>query len=290
MCSDLQSVHNRVVTLEAQVTVLHSTITSQKSTVHSADRTLLAIGNSGSSLAVSLDDVASIWLSHLNLAPSIKLKLEENPLDLTDGDLPLSVAFPPISLFLSKSSPSKYPAVTTQLIARLPQSEDVQQQLLDSVDDVLALHPSFNYQDFHTRVRNLFSWSLDAETSERAAGTSRLPSSTKDLTSSHPSLSFFAAVSAAFALGSIVRRTNAAGLVSLEGGNHVPYSAHSPADDDFSASPAALFALSERTLSVFERSHNYDLDYMVTMILQVMYLLHDGRPGLSHTILPLVSV
>jgi hypothetical protein len=291
--SDLQSVHNRVVTLEAQMAVLNSTAVTQKPTVLTMDRTLLAIGNSGSSLAVSLDDVASIWLSHLNLVPSIKLTLETSVVDLPDGNLPLSTAFPSIPPFLSNSSGFVSPTVTTQLVALLPQPEGVQQRLLDSVDDVLALHPSFNYQDFQTRVYNLFSWSSDAQAYEHAVGnsTSLSASTFRDPTRSRPSLSFFAAASAAFALGSLVyRKSNASCLASLQGGNPSPSDLYPLVDEDPSTSPTALFALSEQALNFFEKSHNYDLDCMTAMILQVMYLLHDGRPTLPHIIMPLVSV
>ena len=288
--SDLQSVHNRVVTLEAQIAVLNSAAATQKPTMLTVDRTLLAIGKSGSSLAVSLDDVASIWLSHLNLVPSVKLTLETRAVDLPEGDLPLSTAFPSLSLFLPNSSALVSPTVTTQLVALLPQPGDVQQRLLDAVDDVLALHPSFNYQDFQTRVHDLFLWSSDAQAYEHTVGNSTLPSTSsfRDSTRTRPSLSFFAAASAAFALGSLVyRRTNSSCFTSLRGGKSDPYSL---VGEDSNTSPAALFALSEQALNFFERSHNYDLDYMVAMILQVMYLLHDGKPTLPHIIMPLVSV
>lgn len=264
---------------------------TQRPTAAPVDRTLLAIGNSGSSLAVSLDDVSSIWLSHLNLVPPVRLTLEASAVDLLDGDLPLSTIFPPISLFLSNSSPLDPPSVTTQLMARLPQSADEQQQFLNSVDDVLALHPCFNFHHFQTRVHGMFSWSSEADEYERAAGKSTLPSTSasKDLTLARPTLSFFAAASAAFALGSLVQRTNDSRSASLEGGNPSLSDPYLLSDDDPSTSPAALFALSEQALAIFEKSYNYDLDYMVATILQVIYLLHDGRPRLPHTVLPLVS-
>jgi len=267
--------------------LLNSTAVTQKPTALSVDRTLLAIGNSGSSLAVSLDDVSSIWLSHLNLSHPVKLKLETSEVDAPDGDLPLSATFLPISLFLVNSSALEPPSVTTQLVARLPQSADVQQQLLHCVHDVLDLHPSFNFQHFQTRVHSIFSWSLETETYERAGGDSTIPS--RDSTSTRPTLSFFAAASAAFALGSLVRSTNDSCLASLEGGNASLSNPCSLTDRDPSSSPAALFALSEQALAMFEKSYNYDLDYMVAIILQVIHLLHEGKPRLPHTILPLVS-
>lgn len=289
--SDLQSVHNRVVNLETQVALLSSTAVTQRPTAFPVDRTLLATGSSGSSLAVSLDDVSSIWLSHLNIVPPVKLKLETSAVDLPDGDLPLSTTFPPISLFSSNSSALGHPSVTTQLVARLPQSTDVQQQLLDSADDVLALHPCFNFQHFQARVYGMFSWSLETGTYEHATGNGTLSSAStsRDSIQTRPTLSFFAAASAAFALGSLVRRTNDSRSASLESGNATPSNHYPLLDHDPSTSPAALFVLSEQTLAIFERSYNYDLDYMVATILQVIYLLHDGRPRLPHTILPLVS-
>jgi hypothetical protein len=269
--------------------MLNSIAVTQRHTALPADRTLLAIGSSGSSLAVSLDDVSSIWLSHLDLVPPTRLKLETGAADLPDGDLPLLTTFPPISLFLSNSSTLEPPSVTTQLVARLPQSADARQELLNSVDDVLALHPCFNFQHFQARVHSMFSWSMETETCERAAGNSTLPSTptSRDSTLTRPTLSFFAAVSAAFALGSLVKRPNDSRSASLEGGNPTS-DLHSLPDYDLSTSPAALFVLSEQALTIFERSYNYDLDYMVAMILQVIHLLHDGRPRLPHTILPLV--
>lgn len=288
--SDLQSVHNRVVTLEAQIALLNSTAVTPKSAAIPVDRTLLVIGKSGSSLALSLDDVASIWLSHLNVVPPVRLKLEASTVELPDGDPPLSAIFPPISLFLSNSSTLDPPSVTPQLMARLPQSAAMQQRLLDSVNDVLALHPSFNFQHFQTRVHEMFSWSSETENSECTTGDST-PSSTptyasRDSAPTKPTLSFFAAASAGFALGSLVRNR----LVPLEDDNATYSDSYPFTDRDPKTSPITLFVLSEQTLTIFERSHNYDLDYMVAIILQVIYLLHEGNPRLPHTILPLVSL
>ena len=287
--SDLQSVHNRVVTLEAQMALLNSTAVTHKPTAVPIDRTLLVIGKSGSSLALSLDDIASIWLSHLNIVPPVRLKLEASAVEVPDGDPPLSAIFPPISLFLSNSSGLNPPSVTTQLVARLPKSAVMQRQLLDSVNDVLALHPSFNFQHFQTRVHGMFSWSSEADNSECATGDSTVPSTptyaTRDSTPTRPTLSFFAAASAGFALGSLVQNR----LAPLEDDYPICSDPYPFADRDPTTSPTALFVLSEQTLAIFERSHHYDLDYMVAMILQVIYLLHEGKPRLPHTILPLVS-
>jgi len=160
------------------------------------------------------------------------------------------------------------------------------------VDDVLALHPCFNFHHFQTRVHSMFSWSLETEAYEHVAGNSTLPSMSmpREPTLAKPTLSFFAAASAAFALGSLVQRTDDNRSASLEGDGPPLSDPYLLPDNDLSTSPAALFALSEQALAIFEKSYNYDLDYMVATILQVIYLLHDGRSRLPHTILPLVSL
>jgi len=39
-----------------------------------------------------------------------------------------------------------------------------------------------------------------------------------------------------------------------------------------------LFALSEQALDIFDKSHPYDLDYLIALIMQALYMLHDGQP------------
>jgi len=36
-------------------------------------------------------------------------------------------------------------------------------------------------------------------------------------------------------------------------------------------------------------SQTYDLDYMIATILQILFLLHDGKPRVAHTVFPLVG-
>lgn len=106
-------------------------------------------------------------------------------------------------------------------------------------------------------------------------------------TSSKPTLSFFAAASAGFALGALVTKTNHNPITSMMLNN---YSSSAPTSGgDPTCSPWALFSLSEQALSVFEKSYNYDLDYLIAMVLQVVFLLHGGKSRVSHTLLPLVS-
>ena len=55
-----------------------------------------------------------------------------------------------------------------------------------------------------------------------------------------------------------------------------------------SASPTLLFDLSEQALYIFEKSCTYDLDYLIALVMQVLYLLHGGKP--DHRLYPLVSL
>jgi len=56
-----------------------------------------------------------------------------------------------------------------------------------------------------------------------------------------------------------------------------------------SASPNVLFALSEQALDIFEKSCTYDLDYLITLVMQVLYMLHCDKPVVDHRLYPLVS-
>ncbi|KIM92184.1 hypothetical protein PILCRDRAFT_114018 [Piloderma croceum F 1598] len=55
------------------------------------------------------------------------------------------------------------------------------------------------------------------------------------------------------------------------------------------ASPTMLFALSEQALDIFEKSNVYDLDYLVALIMQALYMLHGGKPVVDHRLYPLVG-
>jgi Fungal specific transcription factor domain len=42
-------------------------------------------------------------------------------------------------------------------------------------------------------------------------------------------------------------------------------------------------------MAAFEMAHTYDLDSVVTYLLQILYLLHDSRPRVAHFIYPLLG-
>lgn len=204
------------------------------------------------------------------------------------------------------------------------------------------MHPCFNFKHFKDRAEAMFRWSSEADghdsslsdpptpqngasTPHSAAatkvetaraiffGTSSIPSPPPNRTSPtpKPTLSFFAAVAAAFALGTLVDREIAEEEVRLDvvhgdgvtthdassrpstrkksDQGSVPSKKCKGVAKDAVSSPAVLFALSQQALSLFEKSSPYDLDFLVTMILHVLYALHDSRARVVHSLLPEVS-
>ena len=149
----------------------------------------------------------------------------------------------------------------------------------------MAIHPCFNYRHFEQRIDAMMAWGeandpvkqkqdLAREIFSNGAAPRR-PAPAPGSSSPKPTLSFFAAASAAFALGAIMARD----------------SGESSTDPDVVQrnSPAALFALSKQSLGLFEDTSVYDVDSVIAMLLQVLYLLHDGTMRIAHSVFPLVG-
>jgi hypothetical protein len=251
------------------------------------DRALLAAGQDGSSLSIPLDDIASVWLSDLDLdgdgllppgshssfdvsAPNGGLTLtpstssEPNMLDPNTHWPPLTPYYldaPPPS---GTVMPADHLRVTPALCQLLPRSVAVRKRLLDALDRTLRVHPCMHWPYLQTRIEALFAWT-DAQTH----------GGPPPMHVAQPTVSFFAVASAGLALGALVASTEADA---------------SPADLK-EAEPAALLALSTHAMSVFELGSAYDLDSAVAMIYQVLFMLHDRDGlGMKSTVFPLVSI
>lgn len=372
---DLHSLNNRLSQVESQLAQFsasghrcHPHHPKASGSSH-PDRAMLAVGKSGSSLAISLDDITTIWLDELDLGKDIhpvqelspqasylsytsssQVKLE-SPIVTFPGqalacshELPIPLLLPPVSAYFSSQSPSPddAPCVTSRLMAHLPFAPRKRQRLYDNVEDVLKMHPCFNFKHFKDRAEAMFRWGSDADTSDdgphdgsssthsglEAAGVMAgqkaelaraiffgPPSSTPVSTSKGPSpakptLSFFAAVAAAFALGTLVdrevaneeARIHAAAQsegVAVDGPSTSRPASRRRADvlpaqgkkgknaqKDAASSPSVLLALSQQALALFEKTNSYDLDFLVTMILHVLYMLHDSKARVAHSLLP----
>ena len=372
--SDLHSLNNRLIQVESQLAQFtapgarsHNFYNHPPGPSPLADRPLLAVGQSGSSLAISLDDITAIWLDELDLAKDIlpaqpspsyppcpayassPIKVEPAPTPLPSHDAPgpsdppVHLLLPPLAAYYASSSPtaSDTPCVNPRLFIHLPFAPRRRQKLYDNVEDVLKMHPCFNFKHFKDRAEAMFKWSSEtdghdsshpdppasqngasntptptskAETARAiffGSPTAPTPSSNRTSLTPRPTLSFFAAVAAAFALGTLVDREISEEEARLDvalgdGVTHddsssrpssrrkpdlppIPNKKCKGITKDAVCSSAVLFALSQQALSLFEKSSPYDLDSLVTMILHVLYALHDSRARVIHTLLPEAS-
>ncbi|KAI0718612.1 hypothetical protein C8T65DRAFT_570571, partial [Cerioporus squamosus] len=221
----------------------------------------------------------------------------------------------PYDAFLPPPSagPSALPQVTAALISYLP-AEPVRSRYLKAFRETMLLHPSFNVPHFEQRIMAVYTWAETGETpptaaaaygskpmtkadlardiffssakpgsSSRANG-STVPGASSSSNTPKPTLSFFSAACAAFALGALVARDD---------GPPGDPSASSPLSSsgagDASGTPAMLFALSEQSLQLFEKTAAYDLDSVIAMILQVLYMLYEGQMSVAQGVFPCVG-
>lgn len=339
---DVQSLHNRLQIVESQLAQIFAgglrvptTITNTSSDnfpfPHN-DRTMLAVGSSGSSVTVSLDDVAALWLEHLEFprscsvetsastpisaTPSAPVKLEPSSTELAIHDEPAFPAMvPSFSVFYPTSSSQA--AVTPSLVGLLPSAPTIRSRIITAVEETLKMRPCISAKHFRTRVESMFAWSKEEDGRGTNGTSANNPHTKADLARSiffptsgsqapatpvprtAPTLSFFASVSVAYALGVLVCKENEAtgdsdaqkaGAASknprLED-NRAASSQKVAAWNKYSAS--GLFALSRQAMAAFEMAHTYDLDAVVTYLLQIIYLLHDSRARVAHVIYPLLG-
>ncbi|KAG6336657.1 hypothetical protein ID866_2438 [Astraeus odoratus] len=378
---DLHSLNNRLSLVESQIAQFttpgarpHPYHPKASYSPAHVDRTVLVVGKSGSSLSISLDDITSIWLDELDLGKDVlpvqelqsqsscpayaspsQVKQESLTVALpgqepTSGlELPIPLLLPPISAYFSSPSPAPHdaPCVTARLMAHLPFAPRKRQRLYDNVEDVLKMHPCFNFKHFKDRAESMFRWASEINNSldggsldgpspgHRSSNSSNFDmpaaqkaelarsiffsnrattpfSSAKGLSPVKPTVSFFAAVAAAFALGTLIDRevTNEeARIIAAAQSEGTSLDSSSPScsrpvsrrraeapplqgkkskgiQKDAVSTPSVLLALSQQALSLFEKSNPYDLDYLVTMILHVLYALHDSKTRVAHNLLP----
>ncbi|KAH7106830.1 hypothetical protein BKA62DRAFT_765406 [Auriculariales sp. MPI-PUGE-AT-0066] len=246
---DVQSLHNRVLLLESQVQTLAGGSLSI-STQPTLDRAPVII-TGGSSVIVNLEDIASVWLEQLDFSKDLQLNVV-NEADDASISFFETKPFPDIGLF--RSPDYDRPTVTPMLLDRLP-PENMREALLDQFLSIMLLRPSFNFPHFRHRVQTLFT--------------------SPPQNSPPSSLSFFACVALGFALGAQAwLETNKAATIST------------PAAYD----PEELFALADHSIQIYERIENaHDVDYITALILQVLFLIHDGKPRVDPRVSAIVG-
>ena len=119
------------------------------------------------------------------------------------------------------SPPTQFelPQVTPALLQYLPSSAAVRKRYLEGLYDAMMVHPGFNFRHFEQRIEAMITWGENNNNDSRAKselareifgaannGTSKkVPNKEKSApTSPKPTLSFFSATCAAFALGAIM--------------------------------------------------------------------------------------
>ncbi|GJE86336.1 hypothetical protein PsYK624_024160 [Phanerochaete sordida] len=202
----------------------------------------------------------------------------------------VNVYVPPIPYSTFQPEPSAsyahqrdLPQVTPALLHLLPPSPIVRTRYLKGLSDAMMVHPCFNFRHFEQRIDAMMAWGDAHDPSKQKSDLARelfnsgAPKQrpTLAMTSPKPTLSFFAAASAAFALGAVMARD--------------PGDPTADADAMQRNSPATLFALSKQSLTLFEETATYDVDSIIAMLLHALYLLHDGSLRIEHTVFPLVG-
>lgn len=288
-------------------------------------------GSTGSAVRVKLEPTPVQLSSNATSSPtpSASAGAPSNTLDTSIGrascfvpPLPFSVFLPPSSQIAATSSygpptaPQAFTStfssvpdgsspssnftdlaqVTPALLRYLPSTPIVRSRYLQSLSELMLIHPCFNVRHFQRRIDAMLAWgeANDGATSAKRDlarevffGTSGSNATKKATTSAgkdrsgasspKPTLSFFSAACAAFALGALMTRDHAADGSST--------------DEDAARrnSPTALFALSEQALWHFERTSAYDVDSVMAMLMQILFMLHDGQMRVAQGVFPLVG-
>lgn len=293
--SDLHNVHNRLCDIELQLGHWQQHGNPQAggepSSKSSLDRALIAVGHSGSSLIVPMDEIAMLYLSDLGsdiVTDSLLAPVAEPPAICASAAYsPLSTAAVKAetasSLMLVGPSPPTVPPLqyftqslaSARIIKQLPSSPSLRRKLLNAAAIVVQTSPSFNWRHLRHRIDEVLNYgdeNLNVEGGELAHDGIR------SKVTAPPTASLFAATTAAFALGALT----SGDIESRDAESQDLRCASEP-------SHASLFALSVQSLTVHEFAFVYDLDYLIACILQVLYLLHSGRSQVSHYLYPLAS-
>ena len=334
----MQSLHNRLQIVESQIAQIYAggirvptalvSVSLDNLPFSHNDRAILAVGCSGSSVTVSLDDVAALWLEYLDLprscpaevntsslsSSSSPMKLEPYSSELAVHDEPaFTAAIPPFTIYFPTSTSQT--AVSPPLVALLPSAFNARSRITTALEETMKMHPCFNIKHFRNRAESMFAWAKDedgrgltgagASSSNAKADLARSiffptpPSpSVAPVSRPTPTLSFFASVAAAYALGVLVCKENEiiSDIDAQKGGS----GSKNPRLEDIRAghsqkaawskySASGLFTLSRQAMAAFELVHTYDLDAVVAYLLQIVYLLHDSRPRVAHIIYPLLG-
>ncbi|KAF8336273.1 uncharacterized protein EI90DRAFT_2911917 [Cantharellus anzutake] len=168
--------------------------------------------------------------------------------------------------------------------------------LLRNLESTMLMHPCFNFPQFRNRVEALYNpdiWTATSPSSELDLAQPDVTGESGDPQPSttsprRPSLSFFAAALAGLALGAYSTSTLPPPTLPTQSSSDRPIlNGFSPLPANVSAD--SFFTLSKQVLAVSEWNSNYDLDFIIAVILNGLYLLHDGKSSIAHTIFPSIG-
>lgn len=297
------------------------------------------------------EDVTSIWLRELDLtgdyfnlvptsspsAPSIKQEdgvtsTPQSTPSLRSDSLPTPLLTPSPSLYYPNSpTPHTPPLISASLVLLLspPTQPNITSRRLNALESLLALHPFLVGAGWKARVESGMKWAREMGVEEEwGAESLTSPRRAREILyggvskrkesgggeDGRPSVSFYACMAGALALGALVDRE----LHSSSTHNHTsseesstssttlpPPKKLTPTSSSSSsrtkrppihtpdsrpphstASPSVLFAISEQALDIYERSAGkgggrgcYDLDYVRALILRGLWMIYGGGEG-----------
>ncbi|KAF7978790.1 hypothetical protein HWV62_44848 [Athelia sp. TMB] len=280
---------------------------------------LIVMGPGSASVLVPNEDVLQLWLTALDLTPILipvllPAQMQSDKHDTTSGvntSKPTALLVPSPSFYYTSSPDgSETPNITPTLVQFFLPPPPARGKLWAAALTVLAGHPGILpfAKELKGRVDGMFKWATETgavsgggKAGEAAkvffGGVSR---ETSGSSSKKPTVSFFAATAAVFALGAqaLARRgvapsSPARPAKRLSASGSGPGSGNKRAKMTTSGSPApelrsapdsvshsSLLGLSEQACDLAERvaSHNgaYDLDFLVALQLRALCMLNDG--------------
>ena len=293
------------------------------------DCTLIAVGSSGSSLTIPLEDITAIWLEQPDLNKDVipsqihsssfcvpysqsQTKVPTNYTLIHSATEPMAMFFPPARFYYSFIS-SKYQAtVTHQLIAVLPSPLKCQ-TLCNNVEEILTISLCFDGKHFKERLDGMIRWGLIQIPSTVPHRNQVTRTQVQNLNQPSHSLAAVLVAGAQANRGQTSHSANEINSMLIDNIllNGHPPSTKGPNDltlgtcrksktsgntalhplmhSELQSNVIALFTLSEQALGIFKKSNIYDLDYLVALIMHVLHILHDGKAVLDHQLYPLVS-
>ncbi|TDL20973.1 hypothetical protein BD410DRAFT_790331 [Rickenella mellea] len=331
---DAQFVLNKHTALEQEVEVLKGILQGQQAQISSLQAQLatqqglsssqisyefLYQRQTGSSIMMSFDEMYGMWADQgIDFRPktppaaaTIALEHEERR-DLVSArkrnlslfEIPPQPIQSRSSSSSSNSSSSRQSAaslantspsigVTTSLVDTLP-SEPLRSQIISSLQTTLLLHPTVNFTEFKLRIDGLFRWA------EEQAVAKQYNAHFHDPGRRRPSLSLFAAVAAAFALGAqCLTSSSNSTVLSSSTSSSASSPLTPPSSPNEKRKPRDLFVLSAQAVQLHTDAgfQSYDTDIVHALLLQIIYLLHTPanptgpRRGLElpHELFPIIG-